>query len=53
MLAVEVNEAEERWIVYDDEQTEVQVELSELIFDNLIIELIQEIHGPNDKKISV
>ena len=43
MLATEVLEAEERWIIYDDEQTEVQVEISEIIFDNLLIELIQEL----------
>lgn len=43
MLATEVLEAEERWIIYDDEQTEVQVEISEIIFDNLLIELIHEL----------
>ena len=43
MLATEVLEAEERWIIYDDKQTEIQVEISEIIFDNLLIELIQEL----------
>ena len=28
MLATEVLEAEERWIIYDDKQTEIQVEIS-------------------------
>ena len=43
MLATGVLEAEKRWIIYDDEQTEVQVEISEIIFDNLLIELIHEL----------
>ena len=40
-------EAEERWIVYDDEQTEVEVELSEMIFDKMIAEAVQELEDIN------
>lgn len=43
MLASEVVEAEDRWIVYDDEQTEVGVELGDLIFENLIREITEEL----------
>lgn len=45
MLAGEVVESEYRWIIYDDELTEVQIELSEIIFDKLIKEVIEEFNN--------
>ncbi|CAD8082990.1 unnamed protein product [Paramecium sonneborni] len=44
MLSAEVEENEDRWISYDEEYTVVAIDLSDLIFDHLLEELLQEIH---------
>lgn len=49
MLAAEVIEAEERWITYDDELTEVTVELGDYIYNKLIDEMVDEIVRINVK----
>lgn len=36
MLAQDLVEGEERWIFYDDEETELLVEISNIIFYNMI-----------------
>ncbi|EGR30098.1 IQ calmodulin-binding motif family protein, putative [Ichthyophthirius multifiliis] len=50
MLASEVIENEERWILYDEEQTEVQVELSQMVFNQLVNEVYYELFIINQKK---
>ncbi|CAD8085451.1 unnamed protein product [Paramecium sonneborni] len=44
MLSAEVQENEDRWISYDEEYTVVAIDLSDLIFDHLLEELLQDIH---------
>ncbi|CAD8189664.1 unnamed protein product [Paramecium octaurelia] len=44
MLSAEVIENEDRWISYDEEFTVVAIDLSDMIFDHLLEELLQEIH---------
>ncbi|CAD8053083.1 unnamed protein product [Paramecium primaurelia] len=44
MLSAEVIENEDKWINYDEEQTVVAIDLSDMIFDHLLEELLQEIH---------
>lgn len=43
MLAGEVIEAEERWITYDDEQTEIVVEVGDFVYNKLIDEVVNEL----------
>lgn len=43
MLATELIENEERWLFYDDEETEVLVELSNSVYKMLLTETVQEI----------
>ncbi|CAK63550.1 unnamed protein product (macronuclear) [Paramecium tetraurelia] len=44
MLSAEVIENEDKWISYDEEHTVVAIDLSDMIFDHLLEELLQEIH---------
>lgn len=45
MLAGDLLEAEERWVFYDDEETEILVEVSNAIYTELLIELIETLYG--------
>jgi hypothetical protein len=40
MLAADLIEAEERWIFYDDEETEILVEISSAVYTEMLIEII-------------
>lgn len=40
MLANDLIEAEDRWVFYDDEETEILVEISNALYTELLIELI-------------
>ena len=42
MLQSDIEQAEERWINYDEEYTEVNAEVSDMIFDSLIMEFVKE-----------
>lgn len=53
MLAGEVVEAEERWITYDDEQTEIIVELGDFVYSKLIEELVDELRAKSTAVASV
>ncbi|EAR82444.2 IQ calmodulin-binding motif protein (macronuclear) [Tetrahymena thermophila SB210] len=53
MLHSEVKEAEEKWIIYDDEYTEIQVEISELVFQELLFEFEGELSKINNKKLGL
>lgn len=39
MLENEVIEKEEQWMIYEDEETDVQLEVSDHVFDKLVLEL--------------
>ena len=41
---------EERWINYDDEEAEVQVEIADLIFDKLVSETVEIITQISEKR---
>lgn len=43
MLSSEIAESDLKWIIYDDEQTEVMVELSEMIFETLVTEVVEDL----------
>lgn len=43
MLTCEAFETDERWLIYDDEEVEVQTEVSELVFDYLLEEVISDL----------
>lgn len=43
MLAADLLEGEERWLFYDDEETETLVEISQIIYEILVREAIGEI----------
>jgi len=36
MLAIDVYENEEKWINYDEEETEVGIELADMVFESVI-----------------
>ena len=38
---VQIYEGEELWINYDDEETEVEIEISDIVFDTLILNSIE------------
>lgn len=40
---MEIFETDDRWQEFDEEQTEVALELSELVFDHLITEVFKEL----------
>ena len=44
---------EEKWVVYDDEETEVQLELADLIFDKLVSETTDLIASIYEKRHGV
>ncbi|CAD8077002.1 unnamed protein product [Paramecium primaurelia] len=44
MLSAEAIENEDKWISYDEEITVVAIDLSDMIFDHLLEELLQEIN---------
>lgn len=43
MLNEETRENDERWLEFDEEKTEVMLEINELVFDSLINEVMQEL----------
>lgn len=43
MLTCEAFETDERWLLYDDEEVEVQTEVSELVFNQLLEETIRDL----------
>ena len=36
-------ETDERWLIYDDEEVEVQTEVAELVFDSLLEEVVSSL----------
>ena len=44
ILTTEIVEQEEKWINYDEEYTEVNVEISELVFGHLLLEFVNELY---------
>lgn len=44
MLALEVMENEHKWLFYDDEETEILVEVAFVIGETLVNELVLELH---------
>jgi hypothetical protein len=44
MLAGDLMEGEERWVFYDDEETEILVEISNAVYTELLIEVIETIY---------
>jgi len=43
MLAGDLMEGEERWVFYDDEETEILVEISNAVYTELLIEVIESL----------
>lgn len=43
MLAGDLIENEDRWVFYDDEETEILVELSNAVYLELVIEVIEAV----------
>ena len=43
MLAIEVYENEDKWVNYDEEETEVGVELADMVFEKLVIEAVKDL----------
>jgi hypothetical protein len=41
---------EEKWVIYDDEEAEVQLELADLIFDKLMSETTDLIISINEER---
>lgn len=44
MLAADLIESEDRWVFYDDEETEILVEIANGIYTEMLIELIEEVY---------
>ena len=44
MLAADLIEGEERWMFYDDEETEILVEIGNVIYTELLIEVMEELY---------
>ena len=41
---------EEKWVAYDDEEAEVQLEIADLIFDKLVTETAELIFQIHEKR---
>eukprot|EP01017_Pseudomicrothorax_dubius_P007090 TRINITY_DN12144_c0_g1_i14.p1 TRINITY_DN12144_c0_g1~~TRINITY_DN12144_c0_g1_i14.p1 ORF type:complete len:311 (-),score=87.77 TRINITY_DN12144_c0_g1_i14:157-1089(-) len=50
MLANEAYENEERWITYEEEETEVAFDLADLVFETLIAECVEEVSRIQNKR---
>lgn len=50
MLTCEAFETDERWLIYDDEEVEVQTEIAELVFDALLDEVVFDLVNVSKKK---
>ena len=50
MLAQEVIECEEDWVEYGDEETEVGVELGDLIFEKMVLDGIESVLYLKEKR---
>lgn len=50
MLAQEVIECEEEWVEYGDEETEVGVELGDLIFEKMVLDGIESVLYLKEKR---
>lgn len=46
-------ETDERWLIYDDEEVEVETEVAELVFDQLLEELIVDMGRISGKEIVI
>ena len=46
MLAADLIEGEERWMFYDDEETEILVEIGNVIYTELMIECMEDLCHP-------
>jgi hypothetical protein len=44
MLAADLMEGEERWVFYDDEETEILVEVSNAVYTEILIEVIESLY---------
>lgn len=45
MLAADLLEGEERWLFYDDEETETLVEISHIVYEILVRETITDLRA--------
>lgn len=43
MLAIEVYENEDKWVNYDEEETEVGVELADMVFEKLVNDVVNDL----------
>lgn len=50
MLTCEAFETDERWLIYDDEEVEVQTEIAELVFDSLLDEVVLDFMNINKNR---
>ena len=46
-----LRENEEKWINYDEEETEVGVELADMVFEDLVSELSEEFRDIRKKEV--
>ena len=53
MLSIEVYENEDKWVNYDEEETEVSVELADMIFENIITNLTNELKDLREKRLDM
>ena len=45
IIFYKIYEKEEKWICYDDWESVVQIEISDLIMENLLLETIKEVNS--------
>ncbi|CAD8058482.1 unnamed protein product [Paramecium sonneborni] len=50
MLEYEIQESDEKWLNYDEEQAEVAVELADIVFEAMLDEVAEEIFRANSKQ---
>ena len=43
MLAADLLEGEERWLFYDDEETETLVEIAQIVYEILVREVVADV----------
>ena len=50
MLLTEIFENEYKWQLYEDEKTEVVMELADLVFEQLVEEVVREVSPRHQEK---
>lgn len=53
LLTDEVYESDEKWNKHEDEEIEVEVELSDMLFEHLIIDVVESLVGIRKKKYNL